>query len=119
MLPKYFTATRMRTGVGCTLLDNFLHVPFLYMPAYFGAVGALQGDSMETTMTVCRAWIQTMWVVQIPKPVRKYRNYAPIPRPLQFSDSGNEAGFRGRGVDMLVHLDTRPDHHLLRRASPS
>jgi hypothetical protein len=53
MLPKYFTATRMRTGVGCTLLDNFLHVPFLYMPVYFGAVGALQGDSMETTMTVC------------------------------------------------------------------
>lgn len=52
LLPFSLTKTRIRTGIGCTMLDNFVHVPLLYMPAYYSVVGFLQGDTGAKTLQV-------------------------------------------------------------------
>jgi len=71
---KYLTAKRFggsvfKAGMAASLLDNLVHVPLLYMPAYFATMGAWQGDSLEklksdtqaayknTVAACCALWI--------------------------------------------------------------
>lgn len=57
-------------GAVSTLADNLLHVPFLYIPAYFLTVGPMQGDSFsDTSATLREQWwptLSTCWLFWCP-----------------------------------------------------
>ena len=46
ILPHRFIKTPFREGVSSSLVDNFVHVPFLYTPAFFVTTGMIQGMSL-------------------------------------------------------------------------
>lgn len=74
VMPTKLCDMRSTTGVISTVADNFVHVPVLYLPSYFVAVGTLQGvpltnsiqemqDSWWTTLGSCWAfWLPFMAV---------------------------------------------------------
>lgn len=61
--------TPYKSAVAVTLFDNFVHVPMLYTPAFFGIVGTLQGQTprevwkelsacyVETCVTCAVVWV--------------------------------------------------------------
>eukprot|EP00927_Polykrikos_kofoidii_P012775 TRINITY_DN15535_c0_g1_i4.p1 TRINITY_DN15535_c0_g1~~TRINITY_DN15535_c0_g1_i4.p1 ORF type:complete len:223 (+),score=20.94 TRINITY_DN15535_c0_g1_i4:86-670(+) len=72
--PRYFpaalTSTQLRSGLSCAVADNFGHVPFLYIPAFYMSVGVLQGSGWSASMESLKAdWAQTVvdcWKLWIP-----------------------------------------------------
>merc|ERR1719421_1839963 len=47
ILPPWFYKTPAREGMGGTMLDNFVHVPVTYTPAFFVYTGLIQGAGWE------------------------------------------------------------------------
>ena len=68
MLPRY-CETRS-AGVISTVADNFVHVPMLYLPSYFLAVGTLQGVPVNNSIREMQdSWWTTLgscWVFWVP-----------------------------------------------------
>ena len=60
----------LRCGLACSALDNFVHVPIVYTPAFYFFTGLLRGDGWEETMKVLRKCavpsISACWVMWIP-----------------------------------------------------
>lgn len=50
MLPRTLSATPFKFGISCSLVDNFVHVPVLYTPAFFVITGLVQGESPPKVM---------------------------------------------------------------------
>lgn len=63
---------RMRGGeaLGSTLLDNFVHLPLLYVPSFYVAVGFMQGQSRDEVASELRAryseTVVSSWAYWIP-----------------------------------------------------
>merc|ERR1719215_1643330 len=57
-------------GAVVTALDNFLHVPFVYIPAYYMSTGFMRGFGAEASAQVLRdSWVETVgscWLFWIP-----------------------------------------------------
>ena len=70
MLPAYWLAPPLREGVGSTLIDEFLHLPLIYTPAFFYMTGLVQGDSVsKCTTTLKDGWLTSLlatWVMWVP-----------------------------------------------------
>ena len=70
ILPAWFLRSPAREGLGSTVLDNFIHTPFLYTPAFYVSTGLLQGATMKDTVaTMCDGYWQSTaacWVMWIP-----------------------------------------------------
>eukprot|EP00931_Biecheleriopsis_adriatica_P048494 TRINITY_DN28013_c0_g1_i1.p1 TRINITY_DN28013_c0_g1~~TRINITY_DN28013_c0_g1_i1.p1 ORF type:complete len:114 (-),score=10.55 TRINITY_DN28013_c0_g1_i1:290-631(-) len=70
MIPKSLLATPLRTGIGCMFIDQFLHTPFLYIPAFFLTAGLLQGWTFDKSIAVMREgfWMSLLstWVMWVP-----------------------------------------------------
>ena len=68
MLPRH-CETRS-AGVISTVADNFVHVPMLYLPSYFLAVGTLQGVPVNNSIREMQdSWWTTLgscWVFWVP-----------------------------------------------------
>jgi len=68
-LAKY-TLSSLQSGVIMSLVDNFIHVPLLYTPAFYVTVGLLQGDSLELVQEKIQTelWptVYACWFVWIP-----------------------------------------------------
>ncbi|CAK0877252.1 unnamed protein product [Prorocentrum cordatum] len=54
-LPAALLATPLRYGIGCTLLDSFVHCPFLYTPSYYISVNLLRGSTWQEAVDDLRA----------------------------------------------------------------
>lgn len=84
ILPSWFMKTPLREGVASSLIDNFLHVPFLYTPAFFLTTGLLQGATLDDSVTTMRSgfWpsIMACWVMWIPL---QAFNFSIVPRHLR------------------------------------
>eukprot|EP00397_Hematodinium_sp_SG-2012_P039204 GEMP01042771.1.p1 GENE.GEMP01042771.1~~GEMP01042771.1.p1 ORF type:complete len:145 (+),score=16.85 GEMP01042771.1:381-815(+) len=61
-----YAITSTQGGIITSLVDNFIHVPLLYIPSYYFTVGLLQGGDLESCWeklrsdiipTVCACWI--------------------------------------------------------------
>jgi len=49
-------------GVVSSCLDNFLHVPFLYIPSFYMCTGILRGEGIEATVQTLRSsWAETVF----------------------------------------------------------
>jgi protein Mpv17 len=84
VLPATLQTTPLRYGVGCTALDNFVHVPFLYTPAFYLSTGLLQGASLgESVDTMAEGYwrsISTCWLMWVPL---QAVNFAFVPAHLR------------------------------------
>jgi hypothetical protein len=73
-LPKPFLSTQLRTGLSCSLIDNFVHVPLLYTPAFYALTGLMQGRTMaEATETFNQGYLTSLtscWMMWVPVQVR-------------------------------------------------
>eukprot|EP00746_Dinoflagellata_sp_MGD_P146065 gnl/MRDRNA2_/MRDRNA2_78590_c1_seq1.p1 gnl/MRDRNA2_/MRDRNA2_78590_c1~~gnl/MRDRNA2_/MRDRNA2_78590_c1_seq1.p1 ORF type:complete len:381 (+),score=53.34 gnl/MRDRNA2_/MRDRNA2_78590_c1_seq1:269-1411(+) len=47
ILPQWFRQCKIRQGIGCTVLDNFIVSPFIYIPAYHILTRLLQGEKFD------------------------------------------------------------------------
>jgi protein Mpv17 len=67
MLPVCETRSQ---GVISTVADNFIHVPILYLPTYFVAVGTLQGLPVDQSIQEMQdSWWPTLgscWAFWVP-----------------------------------------------------
>mmetsp|Transcript_2157 Transcript_2157/g.4801 ORF Transcript_2157/g.4801 Transcript_2157/m.4801 type:complete len:199 (+) Transcript_2157:69-665(+) len=61
VLPKAALSTLLRTGVSKALLDTCVHLPFLYVPAFYVYVGLLQQqqDLSGAIATLRQEWFET------------------------------------------------------------
>mmetsp|Transcript_51162 Transcript_51162/g.94683 ORF Transcript_51162/g.94683 Transcript_51162/m.94683 type:complete len:139 (-) Transcript_51162:7-423(-) len=50
-----FGSTTFRRGLSKTLIDNFVHVPCFYTPAFYFTVGVLQGQNLAEVWTTLHA----------------------------------------------------------------
>eukprot|EP00746_Dinoflagellata_sp_MGD_P146853 gnl/MRDRNA2_/MRDRNA2_79276_c0_seq1.p1 gnl/MRDRNA2_/MRDRNA2_79276_c0~~gnl/MRDRNA2_/MRDRNA2_79276_c0_seq1.p1 ORF type:complete len:196 (+),score=25.17 gnl/MRDRNA2_/MRDRNA2_79276_c0_seq1:90-677(+) len=70
ILSRWWLQTPARSAVGCTLLDNFVHVPLLYTPSFFMITQMLQGrcfgDALETLQEGLWPATQACWIMWIP-----------------------------------------------------
>jgi hypothetical protein len=70
LLPASIVASNLQMGLAGSLLDNFVHSPLLYTPAFFLSVGLMQGQSWgEACATLRDEFASTMlalWAVWIP-----------------------------------------------------
>lgn len=70
LLPVSIVASNLQMGVACSLLDNFVHSPLLYTPAFYLSVGVMQGQTLgEASATLRDEFASTMlalWAVWIP-----------------------------------------------------
>jgi len=53
--PKFLINTPAKMGLTCTLVDNFLHVPLLYTPAFYVMTGLMQGRTLAESTTTLRS----------------------------------------------------------------
>ena len=78
VLPATLQSTPLRYGLGCTALDNFVHVPFLYTPAFYLSTGLLQGASLvESLDTMAEGYwlsVSTCWLIWVPLQVCRLRH---------------------------------------------
>lgn len=71
MIQKILPACQTKSlGVISTLVDNFVHVPMLYLPSYFVAVGQLQGKPLQNSIQEMQdSWWNTLgscWLFWVP-----------------------------------------------------
>lgn len=53
LLPASWLADKLKCALGKSLLDNFVHGPFLYFPAFYAYVGAVQGQNAAAIWSAC------------------------------------------------------------------
>jgi len=58
LLPAVLLKTQRRAALAKSCVDNFVHVPFLYMPSFYLTVGMMQGDTLSKTL----ATMQSEWL---------------------------------------------------------
>ena len=84
--PKRLTPPKIPfyTGTIGSFVDNFIHVPFLYIPTFFISTELLRGQSIQTALQKCYTkaplTLQTCWAVWIPLQIV---NFGYVPRRLQ------------------------------------
>ena len=85
-LPAFWLATPLREGVGSCFIDEFLHLPFVYSPAFFYITGLVQGDSLdECTETIREGWLTSLiatWLIWIPLQTLNFGFVPPANRVL-------------------------------------
>mmetsp|Transcript_96451 Transcript_96451/g.245117 ORF Transcript_96451/g.245117 Transcript_96451/m.245117 type:complete len:221 (-) Transcript_96451:303-965(-) len=63
-------ATPRLEGAVCSALDNFLHVPLMYIPTFYLSIGMMRGESWENSTKMFRdSWgetVVTCWAFWIP-----------------------------------------------------
>ena len=76
--------TSKEEGVISSLLDNFVHVPVLYIPTFYASTRVLQGDDCEmalqhlrtnwweSVVSCCAFWLPAQFVIfsMVPAPAR-------------------------------------------------
>eukprot|EP00929_Paragymnodinium_shiwhaense_P006695 TRINITY_DN11066_c0_g1_i1.p2 TRINITY_DN11066_c0_g1~~TRINITY_DN11066_c0_g1_i1.p2 ORF type:complete len:210 (-),score=39.03 TRINITY_DN11066_c0_g1_i1:192-821(-) len=55
LVPMWMTGKMLQVGVYKSCIDNFIHVPFLYMPAFYTSTGLMQGRSFATSVEELKA----------------------------------------------------------------
>ena len=69
LLHKNIKISPIKFGITCSIIDNFIHVPFLYTPSFFISTSLLQGNSLESSIfsmknglipSITACWI--MWI---------------------------------------------------------
>jgi hypothetical protein len=67
--PAWFAQSPLRVGLGCTFLDNGVHSPFAYLPAFYLWVDTVQGASVGSALEhLKREWLEVwlhcigMWI---------------------------------------------------------
>ena len=53
-LPAVLIDSKMKMGISCSLIDNFVHVPVLYTPAFYLVTGLMQGLTVEESTDTLR-----------------------------------------------------------------
>eukprot|EP00756_Hemistasia_phaeocysticola_P064587 Hpha_TRINITY_DN7916_c0_g1::TRINITY_DN7916_c0_g1_i1::g.146177::m.146177/K13348/MPV17; protein Mpv17 len=70
MLPRRLKETPLREGMAASSIDNFIHVPFFYLPAYFIGVNTMSGTSLNEALRLMREqYMDTMklcWLMWVP-----------------------------------------------------
>lgn len=61
-LPAALTGSTLAVGLGCTMLDNFIHSPFFYIPSFFLYTDMVQGATLS--QAAHHLWNDWMPVVQ-------------------------------------------------------
>mmetsp|Transcript_38063 Transcript_38063/g.89083 ORF Transcript_38063/g.89083 Transcript_38063/m.89083 type:complete len:199 (-) Transcript_38063:264-860(-) len=81
---RWWGRTQLRSGLSKSLLDNFVHVPFLYIPTFYASVGILQGqDFREVGETLRSEMVSTViscWVLWVPL---QLLNFAVVPEQFR------------------------------------
>merc|ERR1712137_470558 len=54
ILPTFMLAPPLRYGVGCTLLDSFIHCPLLYTPSFYISTNLFSGHSLQYSIDELR-----------------------------------------------------------------
>ena len=88
-LPHACLKTPLREGVSCSALDNFLHVPLLYTPAFFLSTSLLRGHSMDESydsmMEGLVPSVHACWIMWIPL---QTVTFSIVPRHLRAPSHG-------------------------------
>ena len=84
VLPAWFLKTKLREGIGSSLLDNFVHVPFVYTPMYYVSTGIMRGfSSQEIEEQMTEKYFESLlacWTLWIPL---QSINFSFVPLHLQ------------------------------------
>lgn len=91
VLPKWFLAAPLRTGLGSSALDNFIHVPFLYTPVFYLWTEVAQGrtwdETYDTLVKCAMPSIHACWVMWIPYQTINF-GFVPAHRQCVFMNAG-------------------------------
>ena len=69
ILPTKLKISPIKFGITCSIIDNFIHVPFLYTPSFFLSTSLLQGNGWNSAFvsmknglvpSITACW--TMWI---------------------------------------------------------
>jgi protein Mpv17 len=84
IIPKKIIKTQLQFGITCSLLDNFVHVPFLYTPSFFLSTSVLQNKSIDSGLELMKEkYIPSLtacWAMWIPLQII---NFAYIPKHMR------------------------------------
>ena len=47
MIPRAIGSSTLSNGIGCTVIDNCIHSPFIYLPTFYYWTGTIQGESVK------------------------------------------------------------------------
>jgi len=105
-MPAIFSSTVLWRGIGCTVVDNFIHNPIFYIPTFYLYTDAVKGASLEES----KRHLQHDWYVH----EHSLCVWTADPfgcvfwsRPLQVVC----------GLDLLACLGASPDNQFQHRAS--
>mmetsp|Transcript_16481 Transcript_16481/g.35540 ORF Transcript_16481/g.35540 Transcript_16481/m.35540 type:complete len:216 (-) Transcript_16481:226-873(-) len=92
LLPEVLMRTPLREGVTCSMVDNFLHVPFFYTPAFYIITEGIQGNTFEGAIDSFRrsglTSIVSCWAMWLPYQAVTFSAIAPSNRTA-FTNMGN------------------------------
>ena len=84
IIPKKIIKTPLQVGITCSLLDNFVHVPFLYTPSFFLSTSALQNKSIDSGLELMKekyiSSLTACWAMWIPLQII---NFAYVPKHMR------------------------------------
>ena len=102
MLPRWFAKTTWRQGLGSTLIDNGIHSPFFYIPAFFISTAVLQGYSLNESVNAMRiGYVESLkytWGMWIPF---QFLNFSVIPPSFRVLALSAGCFFYTCGLDYL------------------
>ena len=89
ILPQWFSRSLVRQGIGSTLIDNFIHSPIFYIPAFYMSTGILQGHSFTSSFATLKHGYQEVmlqtWMMWIPLQALNFSIVPPRMRVLVLS----------------------------------
>lgn len=85
--PQNKPLSRLQEGVGSSFIDNAFHSPLLYIPSFYLAVGAMQGETTkEITDNLQNSWwatVKACWMVWVPVQILNF-SIVPVPQRVLF-----------------------------------
>ena len=84
IIPNKIIKTPLQFGITCSLLDNFVHVPFLYTPSFFISTSLIQNKSIDTGWELMKEkYIPSLtacWALWVPLQIV---NFSYIPKHMR------------------------------------
>ena len=130
-MPKLFQSSALWIGLGCTVIDNFIHNPIFYIPAFYLYTDTVQGASFDESCRHLRSdWVSvasTCWIVWVPLQTLNFSVVPPSGRIIFVNvcnlvwnvvidflshDNDDHAAARSIDVDTVDHTCSRTEEKL-------